>query len=750
MRLLAICLLPLTPQAFASEELSLSLRETVRQADAIALGTVTAKQSRWGDGTRRWMVTDFSFSVEQVIYSSERNGAIAPTVSLTYWGGTINGETQAISDVRLPAIGERLIVMLGPDWARQTGFTPIVGLNQGLFVVGAASGGAESVRDAAGLTLALGSDGQVLRRASAGMAQSPDVNLPAFLGWVSANIAAIKAGPSELPAFTAPGALRGIAKTPSFSRSGAPAGVSSPRIDPPAAVPTAIPLVPPVDSSNQGGIALNRPAVNPNFSTSHQAHLPIVVNNFPDSFAPWSPEDEYQMSKWNYYGSDVFRVYTTPSGTYSWPDGVFDLAGWPSSSDLMAVYGSGWGSTTIGVTFLRYDSGGWIIEADIALNPAFGFTLDDEWVYNGSSAQGFRQVMTHELGHMHGLDHQFNFLSVMNYMPSAFRFFGIPYMDDAAGIRFEYSSNAVPITDLGVYLYYESGYQSVTDATYPSSVVAGNSMTVNNYHIENVGTTTISTPTVEWYLSAARNYNGFYVYLGSTTYSSLAPFTYFTPSSVAATFTVPASLAPGNYYLGAFIRNDAGAGQSGFPFSNNFAFSRLTTRVDAPLFTLTVNKIGTGIGTVTSAPGGINCGATCSAAFSPSTSVTLTAAALGGSRFTGWSGEGCSGTGTCVVSMTQARNVTATFNLLRYKLTVSKAGPGSGTVTSAPAGINCGATCSAAFNASTSVTLTAAATSSSRFAGWSGEGCSGTGTCSVTMSQARNVTATFRLKRTLP
>ncbi len=159
--------------------------------------------------------------------------------------------------------------------------------------------------------------------------------------------------------------------------------------------------------------------------------------------------------------------------------------------------------------------------------------------------------------------------------------------------------------------------------------------------------------------------------------------------------------------------------------------------------TLTVNKPGTGTGTVTSSPAGIDCGATCSANFSSGTSVILTAAAATGSTFTGWSGEGCSGTGTCTVSMTAARTVTATFTINTYGLTVSRTGTGSGTVTSAPAGIDCGATCSANFNFNTSVTLTASASAGSTFTGWSGEGCSGTGTCTVSMTAARSVTATF-------
>jgi len=79
-------------------------------------------------------------------------------------------------------------------------------------------------------------------------------------------------------------------------------------------------------------------------------------------------------------------------------------------------------------------------------------------------------------------------------------------------------------------------------------------------------------------------------------------------------------------------------------------------------FTLTVNKAGTGGGSVTSSPAGINCGTTCSVSFTSGTIVTLTAAPVAGSTFTGWSGGGCTGTGTCVVTLIGATSVTATFN----------------------------------------------------------------------------------------
>jgi hypothetical protein len=79
----------------------------------------------------------------------------------------------------------------------------------------------------------------------------------------------------------------------------------------------------------------------------------------------------------------------------------------------------------------------------------------------------------------------------------------------------------------------------------------------------------------------------------------------------------------------------------------------------------------------------------------------------------------------------------------RHDLTVGKSGSGSGTVTSNVGGISCGATCAAAFNFGSSVTLSESPASGSTFAGWSGAGCSGTGTCTVTMNAAQTVTAAF-------
>jgi hypothetical protein len=75
--------------------------------------------------------------------------------------------------------------------------------------------------------------------------------------------------------------------------------------------------------------------------------------------------------------------------------------------------------------------------------------------------------------------------------------------------------------------------------------------------------------------------------------------------------------------------------------------------------TLTVTVTGTG--TVTSNPAGITCGADCSEAYAPGTTVVLTPAGSGGAVFAGWGGA-CGGAGACGVTLTGAdASVSAIF-----------------------------------------------------------------------------------------
>ncbi|MFN2544185.1 MAG: DUF1996 domain-containing protein [Actinomycetota bacterium] len=161
-------------------------------------------------------------------------------------------------------------------------------------------------------------------------------------------------------------------------------------------------------------------------------------------------------------------------------------------------------------------------------------------------------------------------------------------------------------------------------------------------------------------------------------------------------------------------------------------------------YKVSVSQTGTGTGTITSDPAGISCGSTCFAAFDTSTHVTLTAVPSEGSQFSGWSGD-CVGTDPCTLLMEHQKVATAVFNAAQgqtYTLSVTPEGEGHGTVTSEPAGLSCGDTCSATFDPGTTVYLTATPDQDSLFAGWS-RSCSGAEDCAVTMNKDRFVNANF-------
>src|SRR5205823_1004567 len=181
--------------------------------------------------------------------------------------------------------------------------------------------------------------------------------------------------------------------------------------------------------------------------------------------------------------------------------------------------------------------------------------------------------------------------------------------------------------------------------------------------------------------------------------------------------------------------------------------ARSVTATFQQVFRLSVSM--TGNGTVSSSPVGISCttgnAGTCTADFLSGTQVSLTATPAAGSVFSGWSGSGisCPGTDPCPVTMDQARSVAATF-VQQFALTLSGAGSGMGTVTSVPTGINCTSTagttsgsCAATYSSGVSVTLTATPVAGSAFSNWSRD-CVGTGSCVVSMTAARSVTATFQ------
>ena len=130
-------------------------------------------------------------------------------------------------------------------------------------------------------------------------------------------------------------------------------------------------------------------------------------------------------------------------------------------------------------------------------------------------------------------------------------------------------------------------------------------------------------------------------------------------------------------------------------------------------------------------------GGVCSGSYIEAATVTLLASP-GSHQAVAWSGCTSTEGNRCEVEVPSANaEVKVTFALLTHTLTLTKAGTGSGALTCN------GAPCATAYPEGTVLTLTATPAQGSTFAGWSGGGCSGTGTCHLTLEADTAITATF-------
>ena len=287
------------------------------------------------------------------------------------------------------------------------------------------------------------------------------------------------------------------------------------------------------------------------------------------------------------------------------------------------------------------------------------------------------------------------------------------------------SYNDTSVTPGIQYCYRIRAYNSGGDSAYSNAACATALSSTVSLSIATVGTGTGTVTTSPTGINC-----------GTTCTASFSTGTVVTMNAVAAT---------GSTFSG--WSGDADCSDGSVTLNaNTSCTATFQAQTTTPTFTLSVNlvknitSLGTGNGSVTSVPAGISCGTDCSEVYSSGTSVNLTATAAAGSTFTGWSGA-CTGTGSCVLSMTANTSVTATFAPRGFNLVVNKHGQGK--VVSAPSGIDCGLTCSATYLSGASVTLTPQADPGASFLGWTSGGCSGLGTCTITLGANTTVTANF-------
>jgi hypothetical protein len=183
--------------------------------------------------------------------------------------------------------------------------------------------------------------------------------------------------------------------------------------------------------------------------------------------------------------------------------------------------------------------------------------------------------------------------------------------------------------------------------------------------------------------------------------------------------------------------------------NSNKAVSAVFERKEPPTpprnVTLSLRTAGLGSGIITSPNAGIGCeGRSCTMSVTKDERITLVATPNGDSTFAGWSGA-CSGMGECSVPMNRNTTVIARFNPPPppVLLMVVIGGPGSGSITSNPAAIDCGRNCFALLERGGTITLTATPASGSAFSGWAGS-CSGRSTtCTLPLDRSRVVVGNF-------
>ncbi|MGB3729433.1 MAG: hypothetical protein WBA70_09325 [Thermodesulfobacteriota bacterium] len=150
------------------------------------------------------------------------------------------------------------------------------------------------------------------------------------------------------------------------------------------------------------------------------------------------------------------------------------------------------------------------------------------------------------------------------------------------------------------------------------------------------------------------------------------------------------------------------------------ADSECTAEFIAQQFNVDVDINPPGGGSVTSSPAGITCPGDCNEEYIIQTMVNLNETTDPDSDFLGWTGPAdC--TDGIIQDLAEDITCTATFNLKRFTLDITKSGEGAGIVTSVPSGIDCGADCDEVFIVNTQVTLNAVADPVSIFTGFSGD-----------------------------
>ena len=522
---LAAAILLVARLAPALTVIPIPLEDLVRQSSAIVSVTATDVQARRIEPGGH-VETTVGFRINEVVLSDGALAGNAGRVTMRFWGGVVAGVEKFVPGEVLPEKDGRYVLLLKSDWDKTA--QPLIAGSRGLFRI-VVRNRAELIEDSDGQPVVHGAQNGLVKAFEPG-ATSRSATRAEFLAWLRQTIQ-----------------RRGGA---------APAPTRAQRSARAAAPAIAAPL------------SRRRLYVPLGF-----VRAPIEVRTWPGSVAPWAAAEAAAFNAWNYYANIL--VPNHASGRCVDDDDTFETCGFLTDDELFRRFNRHWEDRELAVTMSsRIVHTREFVEAHIAVRAGLPWTVDDAGVFDGEAVHGFRQTMLHEIGHLFGLGHEFNLLSTMNYAAESFRGFSLPFMDDTEGMRYIYPAQIQRRPDLAVNLFRAEGYQTFLDATIPSFAQIGGTFEIADYQVENAGTVSVGSPTIDWYLTADRSMNQA-VALGSHTYPGPLPRgSAVEPSATRISLTVPATTNPGFYFLAAVARDANGPAYADFPFSNNQAWSR--------------------------------------------------------------------------------------------------------------------------------------------------------------------------------
>jgi len=279
--------------------------------------------------------------------------------------------------------------------------------------------------------------------------------------------------------------------------------------------------------------------------------------------ATWSTPAQNQLAEWNDIdttsNNHPFLINLSPQFSFGANDGD-NTMGFLGESGLNSEYGLSYASALAWTACWTGFFSARLGECDVMLDPSLPWNLspdDDEF---------FQSTVLHESGHVRGLDHYNNFLSIENSGVNKILRGETLYMDDKVAIR-QHASH-VSETDMTIYNKFHNGSVPVWMTVSPTTARVGSTVNFNNITVENRGTTALGSLRFGIYFSTNDIISTGDTLVNTGSFSSFGTFTF---STFNWSGTVPAVTDCGTRYFGAII-DDNNAYAERFEGNNDTVF----------------------------------------------------------------------------------------------------------------------------------------------------------------------------------